>query len=223
MTVYEEQLLLDYLGCNPDKEKNGFERRKFIDGIDGDVTKAARASFAAAYGVQCNGSNLIAAVCGALGTAQETAPQGDAIDLSCYLESDGKLHIPKGANIRLSRNFTSGELECQCSRCKETVLSPGLPDAIQRFRDAVNMPVYITSAGGSGYRCEAHNAEVGGAANSLHTLGLAADLHCPGLTPYAMKQAADRLGNWGELGMYSWGIHLGTERPDGAHARWDSR
>lgn len=73
MTIYEEQLLLDYLGCNPDKNKNGFERRKFIDGIDGDVTKAARERFRVEYGVQCDGDNLIAAVAGAIGKADNQA------------------------------------------------------------------------------------------------------------------------------------------------------
>lgn len=233
MTTYEEQLLLDYLGCSPDAGEPARVRRAFIDGVDGPKTQAARQTFRERYGSEPTAENLTAAVGGAAIAADEAqsvpdrntsaVQPDDPYKLRQYLQADGKYHIPKGLNIRLSKDFKLNELECRCSRCKETVLSPGLTDAIQRFRDAVNMPVYIATAGGSGYRCKAHNAEVGGAANSLHTLGLAADLHCPGLTPYAMKQAADRLGNWGELGMYSWGIHLGTERPDGAHTRWDSR
>lgn len=37
------------------------------------------------------------------------------------------------------------------------------------------MPFLITS----GYRCKAHNANVGGAKNSFHVQGLACDIACP--------------------------------------------
>ena len=44
----------------------------------------------------------------------------------------------------------------------------------QTIRDAAGVPVRVNS----GCRCAAHNAKVGGAANSYHTQGKAADLSC---------------------------------------------
>ena len=45
-------------------------------------------------------------------------------------------------------------------------------DIVQPIRDAYGKPITVTS----GYRCEALNAAVGGAATSAHTKGLACDL-----------------------------------------------
>lgn len=47
---------------------------------------------------------------------------------------------------------------------------------LQPLRDLVSQPIIITS----GYRCKALNVLVGGAANSLHIQGLAADIYSPG-------------------------------------------
>jgi uncharacterized protein YcbK (DUF882 family) len=47
-------------------------------------------------------------------------------------------------------------------------------------------PMVLTS----GYRCRKHNAAVGGAANSLHCLGLAADILVPAAEQDAFADAA---------------------------------
>lgn len=52
-----------------------------------------------------------------------------------------------------------------------------------------NKPITITS----GYRTPSHNKKVGGAPNSWHTKGLAADFVVQGLTP---KQVQDLLKDW---------------------------
>ena len=71
--------------------------------------------------------------------------------------------------------------------------------------------------GGSGVRCAAHNAEVGGVANSQHLYGLAADLHSAA-SPAEMKAAAEEvLGHTGGIGLYGWGIHVDTRQ---GYARW---
>lgn len=76
----------------------------------------------------------------------------------------------------------------------------------------------------SGYRCQKHNAKIGGHPNSRHKVGQAADLH-PAfpetVTPSMLKQFIDeRLGDAdgynGGLGLYSWGVHIDI----GKRSRW---
>lgn len=55
------------------------------------------------------------------------------------------------------------------------VLAPGL----QRIRETLGCPVFISS----GYRCPALNRAIGGAKNSAHMAGLAADFVSPGYGP----------------------------------------
>ena len=57
---------------------------------------------------------------------------------------------------------------------------------LELVRIALGRPIIITS----GYRCPALNARVGGAANSVHTRGLAVDFHSSFGTP---KQICQRL------------------------------
>lgn len=71
----------------------------------------------------------------------------------------------------LSRNFSRSEFECKCG-CGEAEVSPLLIEHLQKLRDYTGEPIRITS----GLRCEAHNAAVGGAINSQHLKGLAADI-----------------------------------------------
>lgn len=70
----------------------------------------------------------------------------------------------------LSKNFSRKEFACKC--CGEAEVSPFLVEQLQRLRDYTGEPVKITS----GFRCAKHNAAVGGAINSQHLKGLAADI-----------------------------------------------
>ena len=77
----------------------------------------------------------------------------------------------------LSRNFSRSEFECKCG-CGEAEVSPFLIEVLQRLRDILGVPITVTS----GRRCTAHNAAVGGAKNSQHLQGLAADIRAEGWT-----------------------------------------
>ena len=77
----------------------------------------------------------------------------------------------------LSRNFSRHEFACKCG-CGEAEVSPFLIEQLQKLRDYTGEPVRITS----GRRGETHNAAVGGAKNSQHLLGLAADIRAEGWT-----------------------------------------
>lgn len=55
-----------------------------------------------------------------------------------------------------------------------------LTEGLERVREALgNLPIHVSS----GYRCQRLNQAVGGAKQSAHILGLAADIICPNLGP----------------------------------------
>lgn len=71
-----------------------------------------------------------------------------------------------------SKNFDMSEFKCPC--CGKNGISPKIIAVAQRIRDFVNVPLKISS----GYRCEKHNQEVGGAPYSAHVGGWAIDIRC---------------------------------------------
>ena len=73
----------------------------------------------------------------------------------------------------LTKNFSRKEFACKCG-CGKDDIDPKLAEMCQTIRDAVGVPVRVNS----GCRCAAHNARVGGAADSYHTQGKAVDLSC---------------------------------------------
>ncbi len=79
-----------------------------------------------------------------------------------------------------SEHFSNDELKCKCG-CGKNECTSELVQALEAFRTAVGAPVTIDSA----YRCPEHNKAVGGAENSQHVLGNAADVRVSG------KSAAD--------------------------------
>jgi hypothetical protein len=70
----------------------------------------------------------------------------------------------------VSPHFSLREFECRCCGCVK--LSGRLVRMLEELRAALGRPLVITS----GYRCERHNAAVGGARRSLHLMGRAADM-----------------------------------------------
>lgn len=133
----------------------------------------------------------------------------DLADAAQYLRDDGYYHIPRGVEVRLSRNLWAHEVHCQGKGCcTESVVSKRMVDTFQAIRDDYGEAIEITTADGSGFRCRTHNAAVGGAVGSLHLTGDAFDLHCRNkakLLPVVEKHITD-----GEIGTYNWGIHAGV-------------
>lgn len=105
----------------------------------------------------------------------------------------------------LSANFAVGEFGCRCTRCKTILVDEGLVERLQQVRDHFDKAVVITS----GYRCEAHNAEVSGAAGSRHTKGQAADFYIPGVAPAEIAKFAESIGIKG-IGLYDDFVHIDT-------------
>jgi uncharacterized protein YcbK (DUF882 family) len=79
-------------------------------------------------------------------------------------------------DIKISADFSLREYECPC--CHAVKVHPKLAACCQRLRDAVGQVVTLKSA----YRCQAHNAAVGGKDASFHMDGMAADPTCAGLS-----------------------------------------
>lgn len=73
-----------------------------------------------------------------------------------------------------SEHFSEEELSCH--HCGECIISDRLLELLEQLRyNAGGLPLEISS----GYRCEIHNREVGGAENSQHVKGTAVDILCP--------------------------------------------
>jgi len=77
--------------------------------------------------------------------------------------------------VKLSKNFDSTEFACP--HCKAEHIEPALVTALQQLRDKVGHPISILS----GYRCVQHNKDEGGAKDSQHIVGKAADVTCPAI------------------------------------------
>lgn len=111
-----------------------------------------------------------------------------------------------------SEFFDREEFRCQCKGkyCDGFPVEPEeeLVRVCNEIRRRLGVPVSIVDSGGSGVRCTRHNAAVGGVGNSNHLYGKAADLHSD-KSPREMACIAEEvLGDTGELGIYSWGIHV---------------
>lgn len=116
--------------------------------------------------------------------------------------------------ILLSPNFKLGEfLHAEDQLPTPAILENlhRLANRLQVIRDILNRPIVVNS----GYRTPEHNRAVGGARQSFHLSGMAADIVVSGM-PASEVQAF--LKNWsGGLGMYTHYTHLDI-RP--ARARW---
>jgi hypothetical protein len=79
---------------------------------------------------------------------------------------------------RLGPHFAEEEFACRC--CGLVRVNVRLVQMLEQLRECLGgRPVIITS----GYRCEEHNRAVGGARNSQHLLGNAADIVVAGVAP----------------------------------------
>ena len=105
-------------------------------------------------------------------------------------------------NIQIAKNFMLRELECK-DGSHQVAVKAELIEKLQRLRDLIGQPVIVTS----GYRNPSHNAAVGGAAQSRHLTGEAADIRVPELHPDEVAQIATDVGFNG-VGIYSSFTHV---------------
>ena len=202
MTVKQIQCLLTYLGYSPGT----------IDGIEGRNTQGAIRAFQADYGLTVDGIFGI----GTEARIREVVASGETPQ-----QPQGTPGTEGDADWwKDIRYFKRAEFRCPCGRCGGFPVEPqeSIVRTVDEIRYRLGIPISIVDGGGSGVRCAAHNAEVGGVANSQHLYGLAADLHSAA-SPAQMKAVAeDVMGRTGGIGLYAWGIHVDT-RP--GYARWN--
>lgn len=129
-----------------------------VDGIWGEQSKEAALRFQTAVGLEPDGipgaltQNALRKAVG------ERMPVGD----------DFWSTVP---------NFTPAEFTCHCG-CGYGAVDHTLVKVCQRLRDQLDAPFQVSS----GPRCPAHNAKVGGVANSRHLTGRAVDFSIRGKT-----------------------------------------
>lgn len=126
----------------------------------------------------------------------------------------GSILIPSGQG-RLAKHFRAEELACPCDRdsCKCVVVHWALIELLSRMRQQLKQPLYITS----GYRCPRHNQTVGGAPESLHLGGMAADVQTAAAMPQHLAPVAEAVGAGG-IGVYPRHCHVDVGEPD---RRWE--
>ena len=122
--------------------------------------------------------------------------------------------------MKLTENFNLSEFECNCGCSmpdfvKKNVIE--LAENLQVLRDAVGK-LDLTNA----YRCKEHNADVGGAVNSQHVKGKAADLKSSTMSPSEIAVVVDDLMKsekfkLGGIGIYNTFTHVDIR---GSRARW---
>lgn len=114
----------------------------------------------------------------------------------------------------LSAHFLKAEFACHC--CGELAVDPALIDALEQLRSLAGKPIVIHD----GYRCPAHNQEVGGVTDSEHTRGLAADVEVPGINLQQLYELALQVPAFlaGGIGVYDGGfLHVDVRKHS---ARW---
>lgn len=211
MTVKQIQCLLEYLGYDPGK----------IDGLDGANTQKAVRAFQGDFGITADGIAGEATQKALRHAVAYGMPERDTVDTPAsgdnpapveaerYLQADGCYHIPRGVDVRLSKNLMAHEVHCQGKGCcTESIISKRMVETYQDIHDEYGDAIEIATAGGSGYRCETNNREVGGASGSLHKIGCAFDMHCRDKTK--LLRIVERKITDGEIGVYDTFIHVGV-------------
>ena len=76
---------------------------------------------------------------------------------------------------QLTTHFNVSEFRCKCGGSHDTKLDTDLADKLEKLHTALNCSKIIIN---SGYRCSAHDKNVGGSGTGQHVNGCAADIVC---------------------------------------------
>jgi uncharacterized protein YcbK (DUF882 family) len=122
---------------------------------------------------------------------------------------------------KITNNFSLQEFNSKCGREIPDNVLPNiiqLAKNLQVLRDSLGKTISITS----GYRSPQHNKKIGGAKDSQHIKGMAADIKVSGMTPKEVALVIEGLIESGKMkqggiGIYPSWIHYDIR---GTKARW---
>lgn len=95
-------------------------------------------------------------------------------------------NLPTEGDFNVAKNFKVREFKSDSSK---VIIHRELPIALQIVRDELGKEVNLTNA----YRTDYHNKRVGGAPNSYHTYGMAADIYVNGKSPVDLAKLISKL------------------------------
>lgn len=104
---------------------------------------------------------------------------------------------------KLSEHFKASEFSCKDGN-EEFLIADRLIDTLEAIRNHFNSPVIINS----GYRTPSWNNKVGGASNSYHCKGMAADIKVKGHTSKEVAEYASRIMEEGGVIRYTNFVHI---------------
>jgi uncharacterized protein YcbK (DUF882 family) len=122
---------------------------------------------------------------------------------------------------KITTNFNLQEFNSKCGREIPNNVLPNiiqLAKNLQVLRDALGKTISITS----GYRSPQHNKKIGGAKDSQHVKGMAADIKVTGMTPKEVALVIEGLIEQGKIKQGGIGIYPSWVHYDirGTKARW---
>ncbi len=109
-------------------------------------------------------------------------------------------------DVKLSKNFCVSEFACKDGGSR-VLFDMELVVRLQKLRDYFKRPILITS----GYRTRSYNASVGGAKDSQHMYGRAADIKVIGVESDKVAAAAVNAGFRG-VGVYGKFVHVDVRK-----------
>ena len=112
--------------------------------------------------------------------------------------------------MQIAPSFKVKEFQCK-DGSDEIKICTHLVALLQRIRDHYGLPVTINSA----YRTPAYNNKIGGASESMHMTGKAADIVVKGISPQELYDWLNPRHSGG-MGKYKTFVHVDT----GNNRRW---
>lgn len=163
MTIRQVQLLLSFLGYDAGAP----------DGIDGEKTQSAVRLFQAQEGLREDGI---------AGSKTQERLLDAVAQGRMYTRTEPKAENGTGDFWKDIRYFSRNEpyIACSCGSCGGFPVEPD--EKLMRLADRVRQQAGAAMIPSSTVRCGAHNAEVGGVANSRHLAGKAMDFSIRGWT-----------------------------------------
>ncbi|MBC5790597.1 D-Ala-D-Ala carboxypeptidase family metallohydrolase [Providencia sp. JUb39] len=104
----------------------------------------------------------------------------------------------------MHKYFKKQEFACRCG-CGQSDVADELLTVLVDVREHFGKPVIINSAN----RCPTHNKNVGGAKNSMHLKGIAADIRVSGVSPVEVhKYLTEKYPHSYGIGKYNTFTHI---------------